>query len=223
MTLIALSAAYGAAGSRIGPALAERLGVPFVDRAIAIGVADELDVPVEDAVAHEQQSGGDSLLERLLSSFTGADNAVPAMLPPDTVNADDFHAAARRVLLEQAQTGHGVILGRGAVAALRDDPRVLRVRLTGPADRRAAQAVRLGAADPEAAERALRRVDRTHAEYLRRYYDVDIDDSRLYHLVIDATALPADVVIDLIARAAAALTTGQPSDSASGGASSSRV
>lgn len=217
MTLVALSAAYGAAGSRIGPAVADRLGVRFVDRAIARGVAEKLDVPVEDALAHEQQpSGGDSLLERLLSGFMGADTAAPASLPADIVNADDFHAAARRVLLEQAETGEGVILGRGAVPALRDDPRVLRVRLTGPADRRAAQAVRLGAADREAAERALRRLDRTHAEYLRRYYDVDIDDSRLYHLVIDSTALPIDVVIDLIVEAAAALSAGASPAGASG-------
>ena len=40
--LIALSAAYGAGGSIIGPALADRLGVPFLDRAIPLAVADRL-------------------------------------------------------------------------------------------------------------------------------------------------------------------------------------
>ena len=36
MTLVAISASFGAGGSRIGPALAERLGVPFLDRAIPL-------------------------------------------------------------------------------------------------------------------------------------------------------------------------------------------
>ncbi len=45
-------------------------------------------------------------------------------------------------MLEQAATGEGVILGRGCVAVLRDDPAVLRVRLSGPADRRLTQADR---------------------------------------------------------------------------------
>jgi len=42
--LIALSASYGAGGNAIGPALAERLGVPFLDRAIPIRVAARLRV-----------------------------------------------------------------------------------------------------------------------------------------------------------------------------------
>jgi Cytidylate kinase-like family len=201
MTLVAVSAAYGAAGSHIVPAVAQRLGVPFVDRAIPLAVADRLDIPVEDALVHEERSSG-SLLERLLSGFRGADTGAPAPLPPDIVSAEDFHRATREVLLGQAAAGQGVILGRGAVAALRDDPRVLRVRLTGPVDRRIDQALRLGAPDREAAQRALRQLDRAHADYLRQFYDVDIDDSSLYHLVIDATSFAPEIVVDLIAQAA---------------------
>ena len=201
MTLVALSAAYGAAGSHIAPALAQRLGVPFVDRAIPLAVADRLDIPIEDALAHEERATG-SLLERLLSGFRGADTGAPAPLPPDVVSAEDFHRVSQEVLRSRAATGEGVILGRGAVAALRDDPRVLRVRLTGPVQRRIEQALRLGAPDRDAAKRALRQLDRAHADYLRQFYDVDIDDASLYHLVIDATAFAPEIVVDLIARAA---------------------
>lgn len=204
MTLVAISAAYGAAGSHIGPALADRLGVPFVDRGIALAVAERLDVPYDDALAHEQPSGG-SLLERLLSGFLGADTGAPAPLPADTVSAEDFHRASEEVLRSRAATGEGVILGRGAVAALRGDPRVLRVRLTGPVERRIQQALRLGTGDRESAERALRRLDRAHAEYLRQFYDVDIDDPGLYHLTVDATAFSPEVVVTLIETALDAL------------------
>ncbi len=52
--LVVLSASYGAGGSRERAAkLAERLGVPFVDRAIPVAVAAELDVPVDEAEAHD--------------------------------------------------------------------------------------------------------------------------------------------------------------------------
>jgi len=71
--------------------------------------------------------------------------------------------------------------------------------------RRIDQAVRLGAPDAETAERALRRLDRAHAEYLRQFYDVDIDDPALYHLIIDGTAFAAPLVVDLIASAAVEL------------------
>lgn len=204
MTLVALSASYGADGTHIAPALARRLDVPFVDRAIALEVAERLDIPLEDALAHEERSAG-SLLERLLSGFRGADTGAPAPLPPGLVTAEDFHRTSREVLLARAATGEGVILGRGAVAALRDDPRAMRVRLTGPVKPRIEQALRLGAPDRETAKRALRRLDRAHADYLRQFYDVDIDDPSLYHLVIDSTAFSAEIVVDLIASAAVEL------------------
>lgn len=202
MTLVAISAAYGAAGSRIGPLLAQRLGVPFVDRGIALAVAERLEVSLDEALAYEEAPEAPSLLERLLAGFAGTDvSGAPAPVYGGGVNAEDFHRAMREALRAQADRGSGVILGRGAVGGLRDDPRVLRVRLTGPAQRRVAQAMRLGDLDRETAERALRRMDRAQAEYLRRFYDLDIDDVALYHLTIDATAFSPALCVDLIAQA----------------------
>src|ERR1700749_2881866 len=188
MTIVALSAAYGAAGRQIGPGLARCLQVPFIDRGIALAVAERLDITVAGALAHEEPSGK-GLLERLLSGFLGADPGAPAPLPADTVTPEDFHRASQEALLAQAATGHGVILGRGAVAGLRRDPRVLRVRDL----------------DRETAARTVAALDRTHADYLRQFYDVDILDPGLYHLMIDATAFDPEVCIDLIAAAAQAL------------------
>ena len=204
MTIVALSAAYGAAGSQVGPALAERLDVPFIDRGIALAVAERLDIPVDDALAHEEPSGK-SLLERLLSGFLGADPGAPAPLPSEAATPEDFHRASQEALLSQAATGRGVILGRGAVAALRRDPNVLRVRLTGPVERRIDHAMRVRGLDRDTTERTLRALDRTHADYLRRFYDVDILDPGLYHVVIDGTSFDADVCVELIATAADAL------------------
>ncbi len=200
MTLIALSAAYGAAGSQIGPGLAERLGVPFIDRGIALAVAERLDISVDDALAHEEPSSK-SLLERLLSGFLGADPGAPAPLPSDAVTPEDFHQASQEALLAQAATGRGVILGRGAVAGLRNDARVLRVRLTGPVERRIEHAMRARGLDRDTAARTVGALDRAHADYLRQFYDVDIQDPGLYHLMIDATSFASDVCIDLIVAA----------------------
>ena len=54
MTVVTISASYGAGGSRIGPRLAERLGVEFLDRVIPTAVADRLAVPLDDALAHDE-------------------------------------------------------------------------------------------------------------------------------------------------------------------------
>ena len=67
ITLVTLSAAYGAGGSEVGPRLAERLGVPFVDRAIAAGMADRLGIT--EAEAEKLDDDVERGLDRILSSL----------------------------------------------------------------------------------------------------------------------------------------------------------
>lgn len=204
MTLVALSASYGAAGSRIGPAVAERLSVPFLDRAIPMAVAAELELPHEDALAYDEHLRA-GWLERLLRSFVAADTGAPAPLAAETFSIDEFRRATDEVILNQAKTGAGVILGRAAAALLIDDPRVLRVRLDGPAERRVRQAMQLGGLDERAAHQALRKLDRTHAAYLKHFYNVELHDPRLFHLRVDSTAISIDGCVELIATAAESL------------------
>jgi cytidylate kinase len=213
MTLVALSAAYGAGGSVVGPALARRLDVPFLDRAIPLAVADRLDVPFDDAAAHDGQIGG-GWLERALSGFMGGDPSAPTPLPADGASSEDFRRVTEEVLLQQAATGEGVLLGRGAVILFRHDPRVLRVRLGGPAERRARMALRFDQnLDRERAERALRHFDSTHEAYAEQFYGVNIHDPALYHVMLDSTAIDLDTCVEIVARAAQALRmpTGQAS------------
>ena len=205
MTLVALSASYGAGGGRIGPALAQRLGVPFVDRAIPTAVAEELSVSLDDAVAHDEQSAP-SFIERMLGGFLGSDTGAPTPLPAQAMSGEDFRRATEEVLCRQADTGEGVILGRGGAVVLRDHPRALRVRLDGPVERRVRQAMRMQDVDQETARRTVRRLDRAHAAYLKQFYGVDVDDPTLYHLRIDSTAMPLDTCVELIVVAASALT-----------------
>lgn len=200
MALVALSATYGAGGNAIGPALAERLGVPFLDRAIPVAVAERLDVPLDDATAHDDREAG-GRLERMLRGFIAGDATLSPMPPPASFTSEDFRRATEEVLLRQAATGEGVILGRASVVVLADDPRVLRVRLDGPRERRVRQAMELGGIDRETAEAALQRLDRTHLDYANELYGVDMRDPSLYHLAIDSTAIPREACVELIALA----------------------
>src|SRR5436305_5722451 len=191
MTLVALSGSYGAGGGRIGPAVADRLGVPFVDRAIPMAVASRLDVPLDDAAAHDEQATT-TWVERVLRGFIGGDTGAATPLPAETFSAEDFRRATEEVLLEQAASGEGVILGRGSVIVLREHPGVLRVRLDGPPQRRLQQAMRLEGLDEGSAERALRQLDRTHAAYVKRFYDLELRNPPPNHLIIDPPTTPSE-------------------------------
>jgi cytidylate kinase len=202
---VAISGAYGAGASRVGPALAERLHVTFLDRVVSAAAAERLAVPFDDAEELDEQSSA-SWLERILRGFVGQDFASPAAWTPD---ADDRGEAFRReteaVLLAQARSGAGVILGRAAAIVLREDPRVLRVRLDGPPARRVRQAMALEGIDEQTARGRQRRQDRAHATYARHFYGVDIADPALYHLVLDSTTIGLDTCVELLEHAAAGL------------------
>ena len=137
MTLVTLSAPYGAGGSRVGPAVAERLDLPFVDRAIPTGVAERLALPLREAVARDESV--ENWLTRALLSFGQVGPVLAGAAPPPTelVTGDAFRAATEQVLHELAAQG-AVVLGRAGALVLA---------------RRARRA-------PRAADRPARRADR---------------------------------------------------------------
>jgi len=203
MTVVTLSASYGAGGSQVGPRLADRLGVPFIDRVIPTTVAERLAVPLDDALAHDDAVRG--TLERMLMRFAPAAQAFSgAGTPPEMVDERSFLRATEDVIRERCAKGSGVILGRAAAVVLRDRPGALHVRLDGPPERRLAQAMNLEGVDRQSAERHQRETDRAREAYVQQFYGVDARDAGLYHLVIDSTALALDACVELIALAAAA-------------------
>jgi len=200
--LIALSASYGAGGNVVGPALAERLGVPFLDRAIPIRVAEQLRVAPEEVDAVESDNPG--WLERMLRGFATGDSTIAIQLPGAGLTREDFRRETEKILRAQCESGGGVMLGRAAVVFLRDDPRVLRVRLDGPREARLRQAMALGGLDEEAARETLDHFDAAQKAYARELYDADLGDTEHYHLMIDSTAIDPDTCVALILAAAGA-------------------
>lgn len=187
----------------MGPRLADRLGVAFVDRAIPAAVSDRLSVSLDEALAHEEPPHG--TLTRLIAHLVPATLAVygGTVSPELKQNDDTFRATTERVLREYASTG-SIILGRGAAVVLRDVPHATHVRLDGPPERRILQAMRLQGVDRAAAESQMRNADLSRETYVRHWYRTDPRDPALYHLLIDSTAISLDTCIDLIALASTA-------------------
>lgn len=205
MSVVTVSATYGSGGSVVGPAVARRLGVPFVDRAIPTTVAAEIGVPLEEVLAHDDRAAHG--LGRLLASAArfpnvalgGVDPGLPeGALIPD----EEFVAHTEAVIRETARSQGGVILGRAAAIVLADHPGALHVRLDGPREDRIAQAVRILGISEDRARRLQDENDRARAAYVKHFYRTDPADPVLYHLVVNATALSLDHAIDLVVTAA---------------------
>jgi cytidylate kinase len=199
---ITISASYGAGGSAVGPILADRLGVPFVDRAIPAAVSNRLSVPLDEVLAREEPPHG--ALSRLIAHLAPATIATyGGPVSPELMQNDEtFRAVTERVLREYAFTG-AIILGRGAAVVLREVAHVTHVRLDGPRELRILQAMRLQDIDRAEAERQTRNADLSREAYVRHWYHADPRDPSLYHLVIDSTSVTLEACVELIALASA--------------------
>jgi cytidylate kinase len=205
MTVITLSAPYGAGGSRVGPAVARMLGLRFVDRVIPTEVAERLAVPLREAIERDEAVEG--WLTRALLSFGHVGPVLAGAGAPagEVLDDDAFRQATEQVLREHAAGPGAVILGRAGAVVLGAEPRTLHVRLDGPEAARIEQGMRIQGVDRETAARRLAETDRARSAYVQHYYGCDASDPALYHLVVDSTALSLASCAELIALAARAL------------------
>jgi cytidylate kinase len=206
MQVVTISATYGAGGALVGPAVAERLGVPFVDRAIPVAVADDLGIPLDDALSRDEQCGG--WLSRLLTAtaplsaewMIGPEHARSSLLPDSAVLR-----CTEDVIRKAVAGGGAVILGRAAAIVLRDHPGAFHVRLDGDPELRVRQAMTVQGMTEAEARDALSRNDKARATYVRHFYGVDPASPQHYDLVIDSTRVPLKVCTELIVAAVESL------------------
>lgn len=203
--LVTVAALHGSGGSIIGPQLAERLGVPFLDRAIPASVAERAGL-TEEAVAAVDERGPRRAMEGLVSGLARVANPATAVGRP----VEELHLEERRIrgeieefLARTAQAG-GVVLGRGGAVVLRETPGALHVYLGGPREARVERVMEIEGLDREVAERSVRAHDRARMDYVQMAYGVDGNDPSLYHLIVDTTAIGFDACVDLIAGASEA-------------------
>jgi len=199
--VVTVSASYGAYGNTIARALAERLGLPFFDRAISAAAAHQL-AQSED-IAESLDDPVPNRWERLAMGFVNVPPPMgPGLVSSEVVQSPErFRSANEGVLREIAETTGGVILGRAAMAVLGGRPDVLCVRLDGPVDARISQVVAHGV-DEAVARKGQREVDRARNTYARALFSVRQDDPGLYHVMLDSTVISPEGCVDIILRAA---------------------
>jgi hypothetical protein len=203
MGVVTISAAYGAAGAEVAPAVAERLGLPFHDRVIPAQVAGRLGVSVAEAEANDETVVRG--LWRLVASLGTMPDPVGGVLPTAALpDARAYREQTERVLAEIADGAGGVVLGRAGAIVLGDRPDVLHVRLDGPRSRRLDAACERSGRPRDEVRREMEANDRTREAYVQHFYRCDPAAARHYHLVMDSTALPVETVVDLVVTAARA-------------------
>lgn len=228
MTIIALGGLSGGGARTLGPAVAQALGADYVDRIILADVARHVGATVEALHQREERppTKGERisrLLQRILerSAVTGAGGdpyfgpGVAAFLteeyediPQATITRgheledDKYIDAVQKVLIEMAEGGNVVFVGRGAYVILRDMPNVLRVGIEARLEDRIATIMereRLGQAEAAA---VIEERDKARGYYFKKFFDIDVpDDPSLFHFVVNTSDISQDYAVEAIVHA----------------------
>ena len=195
MPVVTISASYGSGGSEVAPALAERLGVRFVDRVVSPETAHRL--------AQAENAG---LFWRLIRSISPAGGLTAGSIHAERELHDRFsdRDSLESALRDAAAVGDVVILGRAGALALRDHPGALHVRLDGPSEARVFRAMEVQSVDEATARERLVETDRARERFVRDIYGLDPTDPGLYTLVLDGTAFTTAACVEVIVAAVAA-------------------
>jgi cytidylate kinase len=197
---VTLAALHGTEGNLIGPRVAERLGVAFLDRPIPHTVAQDGGVS-EQAIAETDESPR-TRWDRVIDTLARGSPPTGASPAPERVDLQQRRLQAE---IEASRFG-GVVLGRGGAVVLATVPGALHVFLGGSLEARVERIMGLEGMSREAATQHVTEHDRARYDYVRSTYGIEGNDPTLYHLMIDAVTLGVDTCVDLIVSASESYT-----------------
>jgi len=187
----------GSGAAYIGQKIAARLGALYLDREILEWAAQQLHVSPESLEPRDEALT--PLWVSVVQSFACASPGIVYAPPPLSQPTDkEVFEAEAQVISQVARAQSAVVVGRGGIHALRDQPRHLSVFLhasEGFRLRRVEQVYHLSAED---ARSAIEWRDSIRTRYHRMLTGRDWYDATQYDLCLDTGVVGIDASAELI-------------------------
>ena len=196
--IITISREFGSGGRTIGHKVAERLGIPFYDKELVNQVALESGFAPKFVEEHGEHSPSSSLF-----SYAFAPQGVPGVMN-GLSTADFLWNIQCSVILQLAEKGACVIVGRNADYILKDRPDALHTFIFADMAFRADRIVRLYGERPEKPEKRLKEKDDKRRAYYRHYTGHQWGLAENYDICLDSGRLGIDQCVDILVNAAKA-------------------
>jgi cytidylate kinase len=117
----------------------------------------------------------------------------------------DYLDLVTSVILDQANQGAAMLVGRGSQMVLRGYPGVLHVQVIAKFENRVHNIIHREDVKWREAAHRVRRSDEQRSGYMRRFYNVNWLDASLYDLVINTDQISCEVATGLVIAAARAV------------------
>lgn len=186
--VITISREFGSGGRTIGKAVAERLGIPCYDAELIEKIALDSGY-TSDYVKKEEEGAAEGWLSNVLTNRSVG-----------PTNQDRIWASQRRVILQLAEAGSCVFVGRCADYVLRDEADCLNVFVHASLEKRAERIVTEYGEREESPEKRIKEKDKRRAAYHRFYTDMKWGHAQNYHLCLNSGELGVEKCVELIVQ-----------------------
>ena len=209
MPVLTVTGLMGAGGPQVGEEVARILNIDYVDRLILAEAARKIGT-TEDVVDHriEHRPTFGNRLARLVraavehsayadTSGDWGDDLDPFLakeyrdqpLGASSVTDTTLLEVTSSVIRDIARSGNAVIQGRGSNMILKDEPGVLHVGVVSALEGRIERVMERVGLDPVEAKRFVDENDKGRIAFYRKFFNVDPEDPRYYHIVLNTDLL----------------------------------
>ena len=190
--IITISREFGSGGRTIGRMVAEKLGIPFYDKELVDQVALESGFAPQFVEEHGEHSPGKSIF-----SYAFASQGVPGVMN-GLSTADFLWNIQCNVILQLAEQGPCVIVGRNADYILKDRADCLHAFIHADMDFRADRIVRLYGESEKTPQARLQEKDKRRRVNYQHYTGRNWGVAQNYDLCLCSSTLGIEACADII-------------------------
>jgi Cytidylate kinase-like family len=183
--VITVEREYGSRGAEYAHHLAKQLGWRLIDQCLLDEIAEKAGISPKLAERCDERL--DPWFYRVGKAFWhGSLERLPALPESEFFDSGRMVEFVRDYLLQIAEQGNCVVVGRGAACILAKAPSTFHVFVYASMWRKIRWFEEQFPEHAKHAEQELLATDRRRAAYIRQYHEQDWTDRRLYHLMLNS-------------------------------------
>lgn len=200
--VITINRELGSGGRTIGEKLAQRLNVPFFDKAIVQGLKEKYELTTEEIERLKGQKHNwwadfkRSL--KIMPSYAAPQIISSKDAIPDFLITDDIFQTETEILKGIADDESCVIAGRSGFFVFRNHPNHLSILIQASLEYRISRLVEKRGISREEAQSIIKEVDTGRENYVKKYTGTSRYDTRNYDIVLNADEHTEEEIVELI-------------------------
>ena len=195
--IITISREYGSGGKEIGKRLAEKLNIPFYDKKIIEMSAEVSGLSKEFIEETEQKNTGNTSYGNVLTG-TFPCVTTPTLIKESAPLADQLFNAQRKVILDIAEKGSCVIVGRCADYILKDHENVINVFIHADMETRMKRAIEEYGHSEKEVKSVVKKYDKKRSNHYTTYTCRKWGERQNYDLMLNSKTLGIDGCVNLL-------------------------